>query len=527
MDFVFGLPPDSKRRTGVVVFVDRFSKMVHLAAVPAEVTAVQTARLFVDMVFKHHGMPLDIVSDRDPRFTARFWQEVLTLLGTQLSMSTADHPQTNGQTERVNRVLGDLLKSYAHSFQQWSDCLPMAEFAINDSVHASTGHTPFYVNAIRHPRLPSMLGTVASSLSGGGSTVASEQPQKSADTDTVSAMTTRRQAASRSGNEMTDKNYGSVQGTDTATKNNTSVQGTDGAQAGPAAGKNAVLNKPFSTQAMDFVQRRQAVIRFVQDAIAASVDRQKLNADNVGKGNTNKFEKGSLVLLATQNLPRHAVSDFGASKLAPRFIVPFTVLERHGNAYTLDIPSNMRLHPTFYVGQLKPYTQHEPPNLDDSQRMTKRRKPASRGRQHGRGASRSAIQVPLGYSTRSERPARPGPSGSAAHAAAGRTPHSGTVPERLHDRVERGSHGQPGVDRTRGIFPPPPPPLRDARGSTRWIVERIVDYELPKTNRDQARLRIRWRGLPPHQDTWEPRNVLMEDIPDMVRAYEAQNGVQA
>ncbi|KAG2957277.1 hypothetical protein PC118_g24096 [Phytophthora cactorum] len=258
MDFVFGLPPDSNRRTGVVVFADRFSKMVHLAAVPAEVTAVQTARLFVDMVFKHQGMPLDIVSDRDPRFTAWFWQEVFTLLGTQLSMSTADHPQTDGQTERVNRVLGDLLKSYAHSFQQWSDCLSMAEFAINNSVHASTGHTPFYVNAIRHPRLPSMLGTVVSSLSGGGSTVASEQLQKSADTDTVSAMTTRRQAASRSGNETTDKNYGSVQGTDTATKDNTSMQGTDSAQAGPAAGKNAVLNKPFSTQAMDFVQRRQA-----------------------------------------------------------------------------------------------------------------------------------------------------------------------------------------------------------------------------------------------------------------------------
>ncbi|KAG3056132.1 hypothetical protein PI125_g25608 [Phytophthora idaei] len=140
--------------------------MMHLAAVPAEVTAVQTARLFVDMVFKHHGMPLDIVSDRDPRFTARFWQEVLTLLGTQLSMSTADHPQTDGQTERVNRVLGDLLKSYAHSFQQWSDCLPIAEFAINNSVHASTGHTPFYVNAMRHPRLPSMLGMVVSSLCG-------------------------------------------------------------------------------------------------------------------------------------------------------------------------------------------------------------------------------------------------------------------------------------------------------------------------------------------------------------------------
>ncbi|KAG3200421.1 hypothetical protein PC129_g23838 [Phytophthora cactorum] len=247
----------------------------------------------------------------------------------------------------------------------------MAEFAINNSVHASTGHTQFYVNAMRHPRLPSMLGRVASSLSGGGSTVAPEQPQKSADTDTVSTMTTRRQTASCSGNETMDKNYGSVQGTDTATKNNTSVQGsdsvqsgpaakkntsvqgTDSTQTGPAAGKNAVLNKPFSTQAMDFVQRRQAVIRFVQDAIAASVDRQRLYADNADRGNSNEFEKGLLVLLAIQNVPRPAVSDFGASKLAPRFIGPFTVLGLNGNAYTLDIPSSMWLHPTFYVGRLK------------------------------------------------------------------------------------------------------------------------------------------------------------------------------
>ncbi|GMF22911.1 unnamed protein product [Phytophthora lilii] len=171
MYFVFGLPPDAKRRTGVVVFVDRFSKMVHFAAVPTVVTAAQTVRLIVDMVFRHHGMPRDIVSDRDPRFTARFWQEVFTLLGTQLSMATADHQQTGGQTKRVNRVLGDLLKSYTHSFSQWSEFLPMTEFSINNSVHASTGHTPFYVNALRHPRLPSMLGIVAPSLSGGGSTV--------------------------------------------------------------------------------------------------------------------------------------------------------------------------------------------------------------------------------------------------------------------------------------------------------------------------------------------------------------------
>ncbi|OWZ00633.1 reverse transcriptase [Phytophthora megakarya] len=167
MDFVFGLPRDSRWKTGIVIFVDRFSKLVHLAAVAAEVTSVQTARLFVDMVFKHHGMPNNFVSDRDPRFKARFWQEVFTLLGTQFSMSTADHPQTDGQTERVNRVLVDLLKSYAQSFHNWSDYLPMAEFAINNTVHASTGHTPFFVNAMRHPRRPSTLGAVDSSLSGG------------------------------------------------------------------------------------------------------------------------------------------------------------------------------------------------------------------------------------------------------------------------------------------------------------------------------------------------------------------------
>ncbi|POM73037.1 Hypothetical protein PHPALM_10156, partial [Phytophthora palmivora] len=454
MDFVFGLPGDSKRKTGIVVFVDRFSKMVHLAAVSAQVISEQTTRLFVDMVFKHHGMPSNFVSDRDPRFTARFWKEVFTLHGTQFSMSTADHPQTDGQTEPVNRVLVDLLKSYAHSFHNWSDCLPMAEFAMNNSVHASTGHTPFFVNAVRHPRLPSVLGAVAPSLSGGRSTVVCNQPQKTADQKTVSAVVTRAKAASRAKqHETANAENGSVQGTDTKRKyaqagpaanvhdisvqgtdsmgnhaqvkpvankskvfvpgtdtnkthaqagpiahsydesnhaqagpvanpNDMSVQGTDKgknhAQAGPVATtsdmpvrgtdtlKDTELNGDFSSRVMDFVQERQAVIRFVQDAVAASVDRQKLNADSVGRGNTNEFEKGSLVLLATQNVPTHATSAFGTSKLAPRFIGPFTVLERHGNAYTLDLPSNMRLHPTFYVGRLKPYLQPESPSSGDS-----------------------------------------------------------------------------------------------------------------------------------------------------------------
>ncbi|GMF64142.1 unnamed protein product [Phytophthora fragariaefolia] len=206
------------------------------------------------------------------------------LLATQLSMSTADHPQTDGQTERVNRVLVDAMKSYAHSFHQCSDCLPMAEFAINNSVHVSTGHTPFYVKALPHPRVPSVLGTVAPSISGGGYPVLPE-PNKHADMTNILAVSTR----ARFARSPVNVRIVSTPGVDTSNNNEQHTQ------AGPVVDKDAELNNGFSSKAMDFVQRQQAVIRFVQDAIAASVDRQKLNADNNGRGNSNGFKGGSLV----------------------------------------------------------------------------------------------------------------------------------------------------------------------------------------------------------------------------------------
>ncbi|KAE8963394.1 hypothetical protein PR001_g29386 [Phytophthora rubi] len=131
MDFIFGLPPDAEGRTGVLVFVDRFTKMVHL--IPS------------------------IVSDRDPRFTSAFWSSLFQILGTKLSMSTAAHPETDGQTERVNRVLEDVLRSYATSFASWSSFLPLAEFALNNAERASTGLTPFFANNARHPRVPALI----------------------------------------------------------------------------------------------------------------------------------------------------------------------------------------------------------------------------------------------------------------------------------------------------------------------------------------------------------------------------------
>ena len=123
MDFVFGLPKNSEGNTGIVVFVDRLIKIDHLASVPDSIDAEGTAKLLIDRVFQQHGSPVEIVSDRDPRFTGKFWKSIFKVLGTRLDMSTADHPQTDGQTERVNRVINDILRSVcADTPKRWNPC---------------------------------------------------------------------------------------------------------------------------------------------------------------------------------------------------------------------------------------------------------------------------------------------------------------------------------------------------------------------------------------------------------------------
>ena len=129
---------DSHKNTGILVFVDQFSKMVHLIAVPESINASACARVFIDTIFRLHGLPREFVSDRDPRFTSAFWQPVFKTIRTRLKMSTSDYPETDSQTERANRGLEEILRGYVHSFTNWSEFLPMVEFSINNLVHAST-----------------------------------------------------------------------------------------------------------------------------------------------------------------------------------------------------------------------------------------------------------------------------------------------------------------------------------------------------------------------------------------------------
>ena len=155
MDLITALPKSRTGNDAIVVFVDKLTKMVHYVATTTNVTAPQLATLFMREVVRLHGVPESILSDRDPRFTAKFWRAFWGQLGTTLTMSTAYHPQTDGQTERANRTLEEMLRSRINFSQtDWDDHLATAELAINNAVQASTGFSPFYLNAGQEVRLP-------------------------------------------------------------------------------------------------------------------------------------------------------------------------------------------------------------------------------------------------------------------------------------------------------------------------------------------------------------------------------------
>ncbi|KAE8885701.1 hypothetical protein PF003_g30431 [Phytophthora fragariae] len=540
MDFIFELPADARGHTGILVFVCRLSKMVRLAAVRKSVTAPQAAQLFVDNVFRHHGLPEAFVSDRDPRFVSHFWQHLFRLLGTRLDMSTADHPQTDGQTERVNRVLEDILRSVcAAEPTKWSALLPQVEFALNNAVHSSTGFTPFYVNGLRHPRTPLTLPP-ASNLGGGEANA--EDPR-------------------------------GLKGLRTSVKRNL----------------------------LSFIETGEAVRQRVRDAMAAAQDTQKEQSDRQGRKNTQVFKLGDQVLLNAKNLPTQAVSAVGSTKLRPRFVGPFTVIGVHGHAYTLDLPSSMTTHPTFYVGLLKPYRPAgavEPGEPTASQNTAGRHSPSS-GRA-GQGQSQEPEPEPepdqeheplrgeplvppsnprgrTDHETR--RHASPGPpvsvrrsprlanSGSASgqrhHQAAEADPrrgpadspsplgHPGVSPggpphlerEReappsrsadhpaVADKPPHWREGSPGQDGSQSndaerlgqtpLQPRAPPPLLGNEGVLYYHVEQLLKR---RGRSGQHQYLVKWRGYPSSHNSWEPGARLEEDCADLVAAFERDHG---
>ena len=166
MDLITALPKSPSGNDSVAVFVDRLTKMLHFAPCKKSVTSRELAGIFAWEVVRHHGWPDAVISDRDPRFDADFWRELMSRAGTQIRMSSPYHPQSDGQTERANRTLLQMLRVYCKSGKNgWEAQLPWLEFAYNDADQESTGRSPFFLNYGENPSRP--LSTLFSSTSPG------------------------------------------------------------------------------------------------------------------------------------------------------------------------------------------------------------------------------------------------------------------------------------------------------------------------------------------------------------------------
>jgi len=152
MDFITDLPK-SNGFSCIFVVVDRFSKMCHFAPFPNVPSAVDTASTFMNLIFRIHGLPDEILSDRGSQFTSKFWNAICSALNISINLSSPYHHQTNGLTERVNSVVEQYLRCFAnYKGSDWSKYLYLAEFSYNNALQESSNYSPFFANYGFNPR---------------------------------------------------------------------------------------------------------------------------------------------------------------------------------------------------------------------------------------------------------------------------------------------------------------------------------------------------------------------------------------
>jgi len=152
IDFLCGLP-DSNGYTVLMVVVDRFSKMFHLIPFKQIPDTKQTADAFLNNIYRLHGLPHDIITDRGPQFTSTLWKDILEELNVKSIVATTDHHETVGQVERCNNFIEQYLRCYSRSFyhDDWSKWIYLAEFVYNNAINESTKESPFFINYGFHP----------------------------------------------------------------------------------------------------------------------------------------------------------------------------------------------------------------------------------------------------------------------------------------------------------------------------------------------------------------------------------------
>jgi IS30 family transposase len=144
MDFIVDLPLTARKKDSIWVIVDRATKTAHFIILHTTYSIQDYAELYVDQIVRLHGIPKTIFSDRGTQCVARFWEQLHESSGTNLNRSSSYHSQTNGQTERVNQIVEDMLRaSIMHFDKSWDKCLYLVELADNNSYQASFKMAPF------------------------------------------------------------------------------------------------------------------------------------------------------------------------------------------------------------------------------------------------------------------------------------------------------------------------------------------------------------------------------------------------
>jgi transposase InsO family protein len=326
VDMITELPCTEEGYDAIMVFVDRLTKMVHFVPCKKTLDSKGFCQMFMDHIVRLHGWPKRVVSDRGSIFTSHFTAAVAELQGWFRRHSSAYHPQSDGQTERVNRVLEDVLRSFVSTRQrEWKDFLAMAEFAVNNSVHPAIHTTPFLLNYgvnPRHPEIAKLVEPLAEYIL----PQIREVPAGPAAAEGITRIVRANVLQSR----------------------------IDPSKMPEACLALRLWVTTFreTPAATRFVRDMERAIRHTQFFLEAARQRMRQVADPRRTTNV-PLAVGDWVLLSTKNIK---VQHGGSDKLFPRFLGPFRIVQEvNPVAFRLELPTPMRIHPVFHASLLRKY----------------------------------------------------------------------------------------------------------------------------------------------------------------------------